>query len=202
VPSCSTAGAVTAAELLSADSSRGGQPKGISTGCAGLDALLGGAGVACGTVTEFCKCTSTHQALQTIHNPRQPGFQLACCSAVPRHSQAPPRSLDCQCVHERNHISQCQHTSCWGPSPVPRWSCTVLAALCCMADASCNKVDLLHHHSSMPVPARHCPHFRAQCYIAGQLAMRSRWYGYTGPENREAACVVAQFLLWEVEGSI
>jgi hypothetical protein len=68
-PGWRLAGAVTAAELLqkqqqqvqpgsSASSSCSGSSmlQGISTGCAGLNALLGGAGVACGSVTEFCEC--------------------------------------------------------------------------------------------------------------------------------------------------
>ncbi|KAF8059446.1 RAD51C [Scenedesmus sp. PABB004] len=46
-------GAVSAAELLARDAPGGGPPPGVSTGCAALDALLGGAGVACGTVTEL-----------------------------------------------------------------------------------------------------------------------------------------------------
>jgi hypothetical protein len=56
---CTRPGAVTAAELFAAstgDSGNGSSKlRGIPTGCSGLDALLGGAGVACGTITEFCK---------------------------------------------------------------------------------------------------------------------------------------------------
>lgn len=72
---CSTAaavaGAATAAELLAkqsggnGSSSSSGKPRGISTGSAGLDALLGGSGVACGTVTEFCEWHSV--ALASCH---------------------------------------------------------------------------------------------------------------------------------------
>eukprot|EP00775_Hariotina_reticulata_P005996 gene5996-6234_t len=62
-PSRVQPGAKSAAELLnesqpsavSSTSSRdtADNPRGISTGCTGLDLLLGGGGVACGTVTEF-----------------------------------------------------------------------------------------------------------------------------------------------------
>jgi hypothetical protein len=61
-----TTGAVSAADLLAqeaaaATSAPGGNltsstnRRRISTGCAALDALLGSGGVACGTVTEFCR---------------------------------------------------------------------------------------------------------------------------------------------------
>eukprot|EP00879_Flechtneria_rotunda_P022310 GHRR01023539.1.p1 GENE.GHRR01023539.1~~GHRR01023539.1.p1 ORF type:complete len:204 (+),score=70.87 GHRR01023539.1:208-819(+) len=36
-------------------------PRRISTGSAALDSLLGGGGVDCGTVTEFCKCACCYQ---------------------------------------------------------------------------------------------------------------------------------------------
>lgn len=92
-----TTGAASAADLLAqeaapagaaASNSSSSSSKGrrrISTSCAALDALLGGGGVACGTVTEFCK-----QAASRAH------WQQLPCTAKTyswQHPQAPQRSV-------------------------------------------------------------------------------------------------------------
>lgn len=70
-------GAVSAADLLAREaapapavgnnSNSNGRGRGrISTSCAALDALLGGGGVACGTVTEFCEFAAHGAAVSCL----------------------------------------------------------------------------------------------------------------------------------------